>query len=109
MKTADRCTICDLDLTGHQADDGPPYFTMLIAGHLIIPMALEMKRHLDPPLLVQFMIWPLVLLVFTLFLLPVVKGGLIGIEWANRMHGFSDEPDQSTAMSADAEHWLEKP
>ena len=82
---------------------------MLIAGHLIIPLALEMKRHLDPPLIVQFMIWPVVLLIFTLLLLPVVKGALVGIQWANRMHGFSEEPTPGEYQQNRARHEMEKP
>jgi hypothetical protein len=31
--------------------------------------------------------------VLSLVLLPAVKGALIGLQWALRMHGFGSEPD----------------
>ncbi len=90
------CDTCDLDYSGQRADDAPPYFTMLIAGHLVIPLALETKRQLDPPLALQFLIWSCVLALLIWLLLPITKGGLIGIQWANRMHGFSDTGEDQT-------------
>ena len=98
-KVNDNCPDCGLDLSGHQADDAPPYFTMLISGHLVIPLALEMKRHFHPPLGLQFLLWGAVLALMIWWLLPITKGALIGIQWANRMHGFSDDPGEDLEAS----------
>ncbi len=95
-KVKEACASCGLDYSGQQADDAPPYFTMLITGHLVIPIALEFKRHLDPPLGLQFLIWGIVMAVMIWLLLPITKGGLIGIQWANKMHGFSDTGKDET-------------
>ena len=94
LKTKGTCDSCGLDLSGHRADDAPPYFTMIIVGHLVIHWALELKRHFHPPLELQFLLWVVVALVMSWWLLPRVKGALIGLQWANRMHGFSDTPDE---------------
>jgi uncharacterized protein (DUF983 family) len=37
------------------------------------------------------MVWPTLALILSLWFLPIVKGGLIGHQWALRMHGFEDE------------------
>ncbi len=56
-KVKDTCASCGLALAGHQADDMPPYVTMLISGHIIIPLTLYFERSLDPPMGLQFLIW----------------------------------------------------
>ncbi len=89
VKTKAACDACGLDLSGHRADDAPPYVTIIIVGHVMIPLALAMKQLFDPPITLQFAIWlPLVILA-SWVLLPASKGALIGLQWANRMHGFA--------------------
>jgi len=92
-KTAERCEVCGLDFTGHRADDAPPYFTTLIVGHVTIPIALAVAEIFAPPLWVQFAIWLPALMAMTLWLLPISKGALVGVQWANRMHGFGGSPE----------------
>lgn len=105
-KVKDQCEECGLVLSGHEADDGPPYFTMLIAGHLIIPIMLEWKRHFHPPVGLQLLVSLTLLGLAIWWLLPVTKGALIGVQWANRMHGFSDHHDEDVEASLRAEEPL---
>jgi len=101
-KTKTTCDSCGLALSGHQADDAPPYVTIMIVGHIAIPLALAVKQVYDPPMWFQFAIWTPVILIATFWLLPIAKGGLIGLQWANRMNGFGDD-DEALDMTADAE------
>lgn len=89
-RTRDRCPHCGLDLSGYRADDAPPYLTVLIVGHLCIPLALAAKQVFDPPLGWQFAFWAPVMVLAMVWLLPVSKGAMIGLQWANRMHGFGE-------------------
>ena len=89
VRSADSCTSCGLDFSGHRADDAPPYITVMIVGHVIIPKALLVRQIFEPPLWMQFVIWLPVVMIATFWLLPVVKGAFIGLQWANRMHGFA--------------------
>ncbi|MBY0422231.1 MAG: DUF983 domain-containing protein, partial [Parvularculaceae bacterium] len=52
-RTEPRCASCGLDLSGHRADDAPPYVTMLIVGHLMIPLALVVREVFEPSLALQ--------------------------------------------------------
>jgi len=90
MNNHDACDNCGLDYTGHRADDAPPYFTIMIVGHIIIPLALTIRQTFEPSLPLQFLIWTPVLLISTFIFLPRSKGTMIGLQWANRMHGFAD-------------------
>lgn len=89
-RTALSCARCGLDLSGHRADDAPPYVTTLIVGHLTIPLALAISRIFEPPLAWQFAVFLPLIVAMTLWLLPISKGALVGVQWANRMHGFGD-------------------
>ena len=100
-RSRDHCPHCGLALSGHRADDAPPYITIMVVGHIVIPIALAVKQLFDPPLGMQFAIWLPVMVLGAAWLLPVSKGGMIGLQWANRMHGFGE---QDAKASADTVH-----
>ena len=88
LKVADICDQCGEALYHQRADDAPPYFTMFIVGHIVIPLVLITERLWAPPLALHFTLWILVTLGLTLALMPAVKGAIVGLQWALRMHGF---------------------
>jgi len=88
-KTTAYCSHCGLDLSGHEANDAPPYITILLVGHVMIPLALAVKQLFDPPLWGQFAIWLPLILTASFLILPMAKGAVVGLQWANRMHGFA--------------------
>ena len=89
VRTNDICPECGLKIASHQADDAPPYVTIMIVGHLAIPLVLAAKQLFDPPMWLQFAVWLPVITLAAAACLPAAKGGLIGIQWANRMHGLA--------------------
>lgn len=96
LKVRDRCPACGEALHHHRADDAPPYFTILIVGHFIVGGLLWLERAYSPPSWVQAAVWLPFTLISTLWLLPRVKGAIVALQWALRMHGFSgvaDHPD----------------
>jgi uncharacterized protein (DUF983 family) len=88
LKIADRCPSCGEELHHHRADDAPPYFTMFIAGHIVIPAVLLAEKWWAPPLAVHFALWLPLTLALTFVLMPRVKGAIVGLQWALKMHGF---------------------
>lgn len=90
LKVWDSCNVCGEELHHHQADDGPPYFTMFLVGHIVIPLMLLVEQQFSPPLWVHWATWPVLALTLSLVLLPSIKGLLVGLQWALRMHGFAD-------------------
>lgn len=98
LKVADRCPDCGEELHHHRADDAPPYFTMVITGHVVIAGVMLMERAYAPNYWVQMAIWIPLLVILSLWLLPRIKGALVGLQWALRMHGFGgmgeDTPEQ---------------
>lgn len=89
LKVAPKCASCGEELLHHRADDAPPYFTMVIVGHLLVGGVLAVEKAYSPPLWVQMSIWLPLAVVMILLLLPSVKGGVVAAQWALRMHGFA--------------------
>ena len=78
------CEACGHDNARYPADDAPPYFTILIVGHLVIaPLLCLPFIWQAPTVLVVGSTLPAVA-VLTLLLLPRVKGAVIGLQWAIR-------------------------
>jgi uncharacterized protein (DUF983 family) len=89
LKVADTCSNCGEELHHQRADDAPAYFTMVIVGHIVVGLVMVVESAYAPELWVHALIWPPLLLGLSLFLLPRIKGALVGIQWAQRMHGFA--------------------
>ncbi|MDB5502203.1 MAG: hypothetical protein JWR89_2105 [Tardiphaga sp.] len=94
LKVADNCSVCGQDFTAHRADDLPAYLVIVIVGHLLVPVILWIETDYSPAIWLQLAVY----LPFTLFaslaLLQPVKGAVVGLQWAFRMHGFGDgNPD----------------
>jgi uncharacterized protein (DUF983 family) len=87
------CSNCGEDLHHQRADDAPPYFTMMIVGHTVVPLLLLVEKIWRPDLWIHFVIWLPLTLIMTLSLLPRVKGATVGLQWALRMHGFAATPE----------------
>jgi uncharacterized protein (DUF983 family) len=85
------CAACGLALHHQRADDAPPYFTMLIVGHIVVAGVLALEEAFAPPTWIHAAVWGPVLLGLSLWMLPRIKGALVGVQWALRMHGFGGE------------------
>lgn len=96
LKVRDTCPACGEELFHHRADDGPAYLTILIVGHLMAPLILWAFVAWRPDPLLLSGVFATGCVILSLFLLPRLKGMLVGIQWAKRMHGFG-------AMSASGE------
>jgi uncharacterized protein (DUF983 family) len=90
LKTADHCSACGQDFTPHRADDLPAYLVIVIVGHIVVPLALMIETNYSPPLALQLAIYLPLTFIASLVLLQPVKGAVVGVQWALRMHGFDE-------------------
>ena len=85
LKVQPECEACGHDLSQYRADDGPAYLTILLVGHLLVapafffPIVWETNPWISVPLALA------VLTTVVLLALPRIKGGFIGLLWANRV------------------------
>jgi uncharacterized protein (DUF983 family) len=91
LKVDDHCSVCGLDFTPHRADDLPAYLVIVIVGHIVVPLALMIETNYSPPVALQLAIYLPVTFVASLALLQPVKGAVVGVQWALRMHGFDEK------------------
>lgn len=92
LKVTPVCPVCREELHHQRADDGPAYLTILIVGHLMAPLLLVVFEVWRPEPLVLFTIFAIGCVALSLYLLPRLKGVMIGFQWARYMHGFG-RPD----------------
>jgi uncharacterized protein (DUF983 family) len=94
LKPVDVCSTCTEKLDGHRSDDLPPYVTIMIVGHLIVPIILANEMSISPwPLWIHFSVWLPLTFALTMLLMQPVKGAIIGMQWGMRLHGFDAKGD----------------
>ncbi len=93
LKVADSCDVCGEEFHHHRADDLPAYLVIFIVGHIVVGGFMGMERVIELSTWEHLAIWVPVTLIMTLGLLQPVKGAVVGLQWALRMHGFSGKPD----------------
>jgi uncharacterized protein (DUF983 family) len=96
LKVADHCPVCHEAFHHQRADDAPAYFVILIVGHVVVPMVVAVETAFAPPYWVHLSLWIPLTLGLSLVLLQPIKGAIIALQWAWRMHGFS--PDDAEAL-----------
>ena len=95
LKVDDHCSACGLDFTPHRADDLPAYLVIVIVGHIVVPGILWIETDYAPAVWLQLAIYLPFTLIASLLLLQPVKGAVVGLQWALRMHGFDENaPDE---------------
>ena len=103
LKVADACPACGEELHHQRADDAPPYMTIFVVGHIIGAGMLWVEHQNDAlPIWIHATVWPILTVVLSFYFLPRIKGALIGLQWALRMHGFG-------AQASNAEPTLAAP
>ncbi|MGA8899079.1 DUF983 domain-containing protein [Bradyrhizobium sp.] len=90
LKVDNACSVCGLDFTPHRADDLPAYLVIVIVGHIVVPLALMIETNYSPPVALQLAIYLPLTFAASLLLLQPVKGAVVGVQWALRMHGFDE-------------------
>jgi uncharacterized protein (DUF983 family) len=93
LKPVEACERCGEDLSHQRSDDAPPYFTILIVGHLLVPVLLAVQMTVELSVYGHLAIWLPLTAVLTIGLLQPVKGAVIALQWALYMHGFDGSGD----------------
>jgi uncharacterized protein (DUF983 family) len=79
LRVVSECKSCGAPLGLARADDAPPYFTILIVGHIVVPLLYTVDRMNEPPLWLMSAIFVPLTLILALGLLRPIKGGTVGL------------------------------
>lgn len=94
------CAACSETLHHQKADDLPAYLVIIMVGKLLVGGLVAVEVAWAPPIWIYWAIWPALTLLLALWLLPRVKGAVVGMQWALGMHGFGEEPKARAGTDA---------
>lgn len=80
----DRCAVCGLDLSKHDAGDGPAVAVILLLGALVVGLAFWVEFHFSPPLWVHAVIWPLFTVPAAILMMRPLKAALVAQQYRHR-------------------------
>jgi uncharacterized protein (DUF983 family) len=102
LTPAAACEACGEDLSHQRSDDFGPYVTMVAVGHLVVPLILFVMLNTAWPAWTILLVALASTALLSVALLRPVKGAIIGLQWALRMHGFdgSADPDRPEPVAA---------
>ena len=87
LTVREKCAVCGLDLSAHDAGDGPAVFVILILGAIVVGLAFVVERRFEPPLWVHGILWLPVTLGGALLMLRPLKAWLLGEQYRHRALG----------------------
>lgn len=91
LKQVERCPNCG-EAYGHiRSDDAAPWLTILLVGHILMPVVLAVESTTDWPGWLSKTVWPLAALLLCLTILPRARTLFLSVIWATR--GPGSEPD----------------
>ncbi len=81
LAIASACTSCGARFTREDAGDGPAFFVVVLAGMLIVPLALGLQVAIAPPVWLQILVWLPASLGLCLVLLRPFKALMFALQW----------------------------
>lgn len=94
LKPVDACAACGEEMHHHRADDLPPYLVIVILGHVLLGGYMMTDLVFPASEWLHLAIWAPIGLITALASIQPIKGGVVGLQWALRMHGFGGETDE---------------
>ena len=91
LKQVESCSSCGEKFGHIRADDGPAWLTILIVGHILVPLAIAVATRTYWPDWVHIVLWSALSLSGVLALLPYSKAFFIGLIWRTGCVGSEDK------------------
>lgn len=95
LRVVPACSHCGAALGRLRADDAPPYFTIFLVGHLLVPFIFLVERAWEPPMWLHMAVWLPLFTLVCMALLPPIKGAVVG--WMLRLGIDGEGPRDSRA------------
>ena len=84
LKLYKNCNNCSEELGCFRTDDFGPWLTIVIVGHIVVPLILYFEQEYAPALWLQASIWIPATLMLVLYFLPFSKGVCLAILWKTK-------------------------
>ena len=89
LKPTPACGSCGQRWDLSRADDFPAYIVILLLGHIMVPLVIEVNAALAIPLGLQAILWPGLAIILAALMIQPAKGAVIAFQWTRRMDGFA--------------------
>jgi uncharacterized protein (DUF983 family) len=87
LRQVEACAACG-EAYGHlRPDDAAPWLTILLVGHILVPIALLVEAERTWPDWISKTLWPLLALLLALLILPRARALFLSVIWATRGPG----------------------
>jgi uncharacterized protein (DUF983 family) len=87
LKIVDRCAVCGEPYGHYRTDDAAPWLTILVVGHITVPIILICELNFQLPIAIALAIYLPLIVGLTLVLLPRCKGLIAAILWVTKAEG----------------------
>ena len=84
LEVRDHCEVCGLNLSQHDAGDGPSVAVILVLGAFIVGMAFWVEFRFSPPLWVHAVLWPVVTIPLAILMMRALKAALVALQYRHR-------------------------
>ncbi len=91
LDVAERCAVCDLDLTQQNSGDAPAVFIILVLGGVVVGLALLLETTFAPPIWLHLLIWFPLILGGSIGLLRPFKAIMIALQYKHRVQFESND------------------
>lgn len=91
LKQVEHCAVCR-EAYGHlRSDDAAPWLTILVVGHIVVPMVLAVESRSTWPTWMSMTLWPALALALVAIVLPRAKALFLSVIWATGSPGSGRE------------------
>ena len=87
------CETCGEDLSHQRADDLPAYLNIFVVGHVVVGAMMVLMTWNFFSMWTTMAITIFVCVAAAFLMMRPLKGMVVGIQWALRMHGFGGDHD----------------
>ncbi|HNB46228.1 MAG TPA: DUF983 domain-containing protein [Burkholderiaceae bacterium] len=84
LTLVEKCESCGLDLRAMDSGDGPAFFVMFLVLIVTVPLVFLVWAVFEPPIWVHMVLWPVVILGLSLWLLRPAKGIMVALQFKHR-------------------------
>ena len=92
LRVVPECSHCHAPLGRLRADDAPPYFTIFLVGHVLVPPVFWVEKAYEPPMWLHMVVWLPLFTILCMALLRPIKGAVVG--WMSTLGMVSEETDR---------------
>jgi uncharacterized protein (DUF983 family) len=92
LKQNDFCPECGESYRQYRADDGPAWLTILLTGHIVVPLLVYLVKNDVMPYWAEIILMFSLTTALVLGLLPSAKGAFISVLWLTSPTKHSAKP-----------------